>query len=200
MGWWRFFHRMSDVWMERNITFGLSVTLPTGVTNMIEDQQLTEHFTLYDLTATSHFQYQEMNRQIDDLQIGKLRNVAELLEVIWGILGVPLFASSGYRCPALNQAVGSTSRSQHLLCEAADSVPRGMAVDDAFKKLRQAAKEGKFFFGQLIYEKAERGYTGAVVEWIHISLGKPYRDPLRCGQILTMNDGAYQLLETISSD
>lgn len=167
---------------------------------MVDDQQLSEHFTLYDLTATSHFQYQEMNRQIDDLQIGKLRNVAELLEVIWGILGVPLFASSGYRCPALNQAVGSTARSQHLLCEAADSVPRGMPVDDAFKRLRSAAKDKKFFFGQLGFEKGERGYSGNVVEWIHISLGNPYRSKERCGEIFTMNDGAFTLIERIQGD
>lgn len=165
---------------------------------MVDDQKLTEHFSLYDLTQTTHFQFQEMNRQITDDQIVKLKNVAELAELLWLILGVPLIASSGYRCPALNQFVGSTPRSQHLLCEALDSVPKGMSVEDAFKKLRQAAKEGKFSFGQLIYEKAARGYTGGVVEWIHISLGKPYRDVSRCGEILTMNDGNYQMIDTVA--
>jgi zinc D-Ala-D-Ala carboxypeptidase len=200
MGGWRFLDNLRDLWVEHGFQVGLSVTLPTGVTNMVDDQKLTEHFTLYDLTATSHFQYQEMNRQINDFQIGKLRSVAELAEALWVFLDAPLVASSGYRCPALNQAVGSSPRSQHLLCEAIDMIPKGMAVEDAFKKLRQAAKEKKFFFGQLIYEKAARSYAGGVVEWIHVSLGPPYRDPTRCGEILTMNDGSYVLLETVSRD
>ena len=36
----------------------------------------------------------------------------------------PLRISSGYRCPAVNAAVGSTSASQHLIGEAADVVAR----------------------------------------------------------------------------
>jgi zinc D-Ala-D-Ala carboxypeptidase len=197
MGWWRFLHNLSDLWMERGLQIGLSVTLPTGVTIMVEDQKLSDHFKLYDFLHTSHAEYEQMNHQVDDLQIGKLRNVAELLEGLWLILGVPLVVSSGYRCPALNQAVGSSPRSQHLLCEAADSVPKGMGVLDAFKKLRQAAKEKKFLFGQMIWEKANRPYG---TDWLHISLGSPYRPPERSGQILTMVDNQYTLLETVSID
>lgn len=164
---------------------------------MIEDRPLTDNFSLYQLTHTDHAMYQAMNREIDDLQIAKLQEVARLLENAWMLLDVPLIASSGYRCPALNQAVGSTLRSQHLLCEAADVVPKGATVEDCFRKLRQAAKEGKLLFGQMIYEKSSRGYAGGVVEWIHLSLGAPYRPVERCGQILTMNQGAYNLVETV---
>lgn len=167
---------------------------------MIEDQKLTEHFTLFQLTHTDHAIYKEMNRQIDDLQICKLQEVARLLENAWTILETPLVVSSGYRCPALNQAVGSTLRSQHLLCEAVDSVPKGLTVEEAFRKLRQAAKDRKILFGQMIYEKASRGYSGDIMEWIHLSLPAPYRPPERCGQILAMNDGQYTLLETVQSD
>ncbi len=164
---------------------------------MIEDRPLTDHFSLYDLTRTDHAQFLEMNRQVTEDQIAKLIQVAYLGETIWNILESPVTCSSGYRCPALNAAVGSTIRSQHLLCEAGDWVPKGMAVDDAFRKLRQAAKDGKIKFGQLIFEKQDRGYANGVVEWIHASLSTPYRPPERCGQILTMNQGQYVLLETI---
>lgn len=167
---------------------------------MIADQQLSKNFSLYDLTATSHAEFKEMNREINPLQIAKLKQVAELWELVWELTGIPWVISSGYRCPALNQAVGSTIRSQHLLCEAADAVPKGIAVDEAFRKMRQLAKDGKFRFGQLIFEKATRGYSNSVVEWVHLSLGSPHRAPEHCGQILTMNEGQYQLLETIVTD
>ena len=164
---------------------------------MVDDQKLSDNFSLYELTQTSHLEFQEMNRKIDDLQIGKLRNLALLLENVRIFLGVPLVVSSGYRCPALNSAVGSGMTSQHLLCEAADVVPKGMAVDEAFKKLRQCVKDRKLEIGQLIFEKANRGYA---TEWCHISLGAPYRVPEKCGQVLTMIDGNYTLLEQVTQD
>lgn len=167
---------------------------------MIADQSLTDHFTLYQLTHTDHAMYLDMNRQIDDLQICKLQEVARLLENAWLLIEFPLMISSGYRCPALNQAVGSTLRSQHLLCEAADVVPKGVSVEDAFKRLRQCARDGKIKFGQMIFEKSSRGYSGGITEWLHISLSTPYRSAERCGQILTMNQGNYNLLETIRTD
>lgn len=164
----------------------------------MEDQKLTDHFTLYHFTHTDHDQYQAINRQVDSAQIAKLVQVGTLWETAWSILEVPAIITSGYRCPSLNQAVGSSVRSQHLLCEAADGIFKGMEVAEAFKRLRTAAKEGKLRFGQMIYEKAARGYSGGVVEWIHLSLGAPWRQYERSGQILTMVDGAYQLLETVA--
>lgn len=159
----------------------------------MEDRKLTEHFTLYDLTATSHSDLQYANRILTEDQAEKIQLVAELAELLWS-LGIMLKGTSGYRCPALNKVVGSTDRSQHLKCEAMDGVPIGQPVLDAFKVLRVLAKERKFSFGQLIFEKDDReGHK----EWIHISLGAPYRDIARCGQILTMNQGTYCLIETI---
>ncbi len=47
-------------------------------------------------------------------------------------------------------------------------------------------------FGQLIFEEADRGYSK--VHWIHMSLGAPFRDLSRCGEVLTMKDGKYKLI------
>jgi len=168
----------------------------TGYTNsVIEDRKLSEHFSLYELTKTTHFDLQEKNRTLTDEQIQKLGQVADLLEMTRLILDVPLRIPSGYRCPELNAKVGSSLRSQHLLCEAADFIPLEMARDEAFRKLRHAAKDKRISFGQLIWEKVEdrEGYK----EWLHISLGSPYRAKEKCGQILTMVDGAYTLIETV---
>lgn len=189
--------RFRDLLCKLGWTFRFSSTMSGKEGTMIADEQLSEHFSLYDMTTTTHADLLEMNRNVDEYQIQKLRLVADLWEQARAIIDAPIIISSGYRCPALNQRVGSTLRSQHLLCEAADGVPRGIAVDEAFRKLRAAAKDGTIEFGQLIFEKANRQYAGEVVEWIHLSLGFPYRPEHKCGQILTMNDGAYILLETV---
>lgn len=163
---------------------------------MIEDRQLTEHFSLYALTKTNNLALQEINRQLTEEQITKLTEVAKLWEQIRTILGCAIVINSGFRSPMLNKAtVGSSLTSQHPKCEAADGTPEGMTVQEAFVKLRAAAKLKQFIFGQLIYEKANRDY--GTVEWIHCSLGSPYREYARCGEILTMQGGNYQLIETV---
>ena len=44
-------------------------------------------------------------------------NVLDPLREAWG---APIHVNSGYRCPALNKAVGGAPASQHMLGEAAD--------------------------------------------------------------------------------
>lgn len=159
---------------------------------MIEDKQLTDHFSLYELTRTDRQQFQDQNRDINELQITKLTQLAKLLEHVRYILGVPLQINSGYRCKPLNDAVGSTDKSQHLLCEAADFVPIGQDIGEAFRVLWKDVKDNGSNVGQLIHETAERSY--GTTSWIHISLGVPYRESDICGEILRMQDGNYERL------
>lgn len=159
---------------------------------MIDDQNLTDHFSLYDLTSTTWGQFQDKNRDLNELQINKLTQVAKLLEHVLFVLGVPIKVTSGYRCQELNKAVGSTERSQHLLCEAADFVPSDVDLGVAFRSLWRDVKDNGANVGQLIYETAPR--PGGFASWIHISLGTPYRDSERCKQILRMENGKYTRL------
>lgn len=163
----------------------------------IADEHLTPNFTLFELTATTHTALQVTNRIVTWDQIQKLKQVSLLLELVRSVLNVPLVIHSGYRCPELNKLVGSSVNSQHLKCEAVDFVSTGLGLVEAFGRLRTAAKLKKFDFGQLIYEKAERAY--GTTEWLHISLGVPHRDQARCSQVLTMNDGQYQLIEQLAA-
>lgn len=158
----------------------------------MEDVKLTENFGLYELTVTSYAQLQALNRMLTSDQIFKLNRLAELLEQVRKIVNVPMKINSGYRCPRLNEAVGSSIVSQHLLCEAADFVPMGMDITDAFREIWKAMKYGNLKLGQLIFETAERQYGDT--SWIHISLGEPYRDRARCQQALRMEHGKYRML------
>lgn len=80
---------------------------------------LSPHFTLAELVATQH-------REIDNdppLEVvAALKRTALLLEAVRTRLGVPVIVSSGYRCPALNAAVGGQPNSQHLTGQAADFI------------------------------------------------------------------------------
>lgn len=156
------------------------------MTIVTEDKCLTPNFRLFELTHTSSAQYQEKNRDLTDTQIGKLTEVAKLLEHIRFILTTPLIITSGYRCPELNKAVGSTDQSQHLLCEAADFIPGKVDLGEAFRAIWRDIKDKGANVGQLIYETANR--PGGYVSWIHVSLGRPYRADDKCGEILRMTE------------
>lgn len=159
---------------------------------MQADRQLTDHFSLYDLTKTSWAQFQEKNRDVSDEQIIKLTTLAKLLEHVTFVLSTPLTINSGYRCPELNRAIGSTDRSQHMLCEAADFTPGTQDLGFAFRMLWKDVKDAGANVGQLIHETAVRPY--GTTSWIHISLGTPYRDEARCQQILRLEHGTYTRL------
>lgn len=159
---------------------------------MSELIKLSENFTLDELTCTSRAEYQERNRILDDQLMANLRNLAGLLEVIRELLKAPLRVTSGYRCEALNLAEGSTARSQHLKAEAADIIPIGLDIYEAFRTIWRQVSEAKLEVGQLIFETANRSYGSA--SWIHISLGAPWRDQSRCNQVLRMEHGVYKVL------
>lgn len=150
---------------------------------MIEDRNLTDHFTLFELTKTSHSDLQEQNRDINEFQIAKLTALARLLEHVRFILGTPLTITSGYRCPELNKRIGGTDNSQHSLCEAADFIPGQIDVGTTFRLLWKDIKVNGANVGQLIHEN-DNGK-----EWIHISLGTPYRDADQCKQIVRAHRG-----------
>lgn len=159
---------------------------------MIEDIQLTDHFSLYQLTNTSHADLLEKNRDVTPDQIKKLTDLARLLEHVQWVLNSPLTVTSAYRCPDLNKRVGSTDKSQHLLCEAADFIPGQQDLGFAFRNLWKDVKDKGANVGQLIFETAERG--DGHVSWLHISLGTPYRSVDRCKQILRYENGKYTRL------
>jgi hypothetical protein len=149
--------------------------------------------TLYHMTVTDNTALQAKNRVLTEAQVLKLTQVDQLMCQVEVILGQNVNVHSGYRSPELNGVTpGSAKKSQHMLCEACDWSIEGApgtaeAVEIPFQKIWAAAKEGRIKFGQLIVETADRSY--GKVYWIHISLGLPYRDPARCGEVLRMVPG-----------
>jgi hypothetical protein len=116
---------------------------------------LTEHFSLEELTITMHREYD--NTPNED-QINNLTRVAQLLEQVKALLGgKPVMVNSGYRSPQVNLAVGSKPTSQHCLGCAADIRVPGMTPDEVV----QAIKASDIPYDQLIRE---------FDSWTHISV------------------------------
>ncbi len=168
---------------------------------MTGDQKLSEHFSLYELTATSDEALQAKNRELTTEQVQKLVALAHHCEAIRAIVGrVPVKIHSGYRSDALNGATaGSSKTSQHPRCEAVDFDVPGQELGETFRLLHEAAREGKFQFGQLILETAVRAYGTA--NWVHCSVVGTLA-PEKVGQVMKMVAGAdgkphYELIEKL---
>ena len=94
--------------------------------------QITEHFTVEEFERSSTASRLGIDNRVPAYFIPSLRTLCvEMLEPLRQEVGRPLLLTSGYRCPALNRAVGGKANSQHLRGEAADlylpSVSEGMA-------------------------------------------------------------------------
>ena len=124
--------------------------------------KLTEHFMLEELAITNKKEFKAENiKYAEKFLDGKIQHLANFAEKVREIINSAMTISSGVRCPDLNSSVGSSSKSQHLLCEAIDFIPLKITVKKAFELLRVSNLE----FGQLICEIKGK------VAWIHISIG-----------------------------
>ena len=141
--------------------------------------KLSEHFTLYELTRTSHADLQQRNQEEAVQYMAALIDLANMLEVVRKRFG-PVVVTSGFRGPTLNHRVNGSATSQHCRGEAADIVCPATAVPDLHKWI--VTKSG-IAFGQCILEMPPHR------AWVHLSLGAPWRDPKRCGMSLFTDDG-----------
>lgn len=144
---------------------------------------LSEHFTLNEMTITEHRIYAARNHDVpQNLMRAGIALCESLLEPIRLHYGAPVSVHSGYRMPELNAAIGGQRRSQHMLFEAADFHVVGFPLKDVWHWI---CNDSGLRFGQCLLE----GFGGKF-SWIHISLGKPWRK-LPCQQILTSMNGGY---------
>jgi hypothetical protein len=129
---------------------------------------LTEHFSLEELTATSHRQF---DNTPNDSELANLLRLAEFLEQVKTALdGKPIMINSGFRSKQVNDSVGSKDTSQHRIGCAADVRVPGMTPDAVVRAVIAAGLP----FDQIIRE---------FDSWTHISVtnapdGAPRRQAL----------------------
>ena len=117
--------------------------------------QLTEHFTLEELTITDH---REFNNEPNPNETANLVRLANLLEQVKVAIGnKPVMVNSAFRSKQVNDAVGSKDTSQHRIGCAADIRVPGVTPDQVVKAIMAAGLP----FDQLIRE---------FDRWTHISV------------------------------
>jgi hypothetical protein len=94
---------------------------------------LTEHFTLAELTTTSHRQF---DNTPNEAELANLQKLAEFLEEVKALLdGKPIIVNSAFRSKQVNDSVGSKDTSQHRTGSAADIRVPGMSPDAVVRAL-----------------------------------------------------------------
>jgi hypothetical protein len=116
---------------------------------------LTEHFTLEELTATSHRQF---DNTPNDAEMANLVKLAEFLEQVKAALdGKPVMINSAFRSKQVNDSVGSKDTSQHRTGCAADFKVPGMSPDTVVRAIIAAG---------LPYDQIIREFDA----WTHVSI------------------------------
>lgn len=136
--------------------------------------QLTPHFSLEELIHSDTAAARGIDNSAPPALQANLQRLAELLERVRAVLGVPVHISSAYRSPALNRAVGGVANSVHMSGLAADITAPSFGNPLA---VAQAIHAAGIPFDQLIHEYGR---------WVHIGL----RDGAPRGQLLTYDNAS----------
>lgn len=128
----------------------------------MNDKQLTQHFKLSEFLRSSTADKLGIDNK-KGFDEKSLLEVAKLLEKIREKAGFPIWISSGYRCDAVNTAVGGSPKSQHRLSQAADiKACKGHTNKELFEIIKTMIADKEITCGQLI---DEYNYS-----WIHVSI------------------------------
>ena len=128
--------------------------------------QLTEHFTLEELTITDHREFNNEPNPNETANLVRLANLLEQVKVAIG--GKPVMVNSAFRSKQVNDAVGSKDTSQHRIGCAADFRVPAMTPDQVVKAIIAA---------NLPYDQIIREFNS----WTHISIprsGAPRKQAL----------------------
>ena len=125
---------------------------------------LSPHFKLVEFTRSATATARHIDNTPSEAVVANLTRICqEILEPLRTFAGQPIIIGSGYRCPALNKAVGGVPNSQHQTGEAVDiHIPDNATGMKWFTWMMHNLK-----FDQLIKEKATKTST---TFWIHVSL------------------------------
>ena len=124
---------------------------------------MTPHFTLSEFTASDTAARLGIDNDLpDELRENALKTL-EMMERIRYHIDAPISITSGYRCEALNRAIGSKPGSDHTLAFAVDF--KAPKAGTPFHIAAMLAPVFKIIgIGQLILEFGT---------WVHVSLARP---------------------------
>jgi len=100
---------------------------------------LSEHFSLDELTHTDHRQFDNTPNASEMANLVRLAAFLEEVKTVLG--GKPVMINSAFRCKQVNDAVGSKDTSQHRIGCAADIRVPGVTPDEVVKAIIAAGLE-----------------------------------------------------------
>ena len=116
---------------------------------------LSEHFTLEELTFTDHREFDNTPNADETANLNRLASFLEQVKTVLG--GKPVMINSAFRCKQVNDAVGSKDTSQHRIGCAADLRIPGMTPDEVVKAIMASG---------IGYDQIIREFD----RWTHISV------------------------------
>lgn len=132
---------------------------------------LTPHFTVAEFIASDTAARLGIDNSLPATMLETAKATCEMLERIRAHLArvsgraIPIVLTSGYRCLALNRAIGSGPGSDHVRGMAADM--KAPAFGSAFEVATALApRVSELGIGQLIHEFGS---------WVHVSTSRPER-------------------------
>jgi uncharacterized protein YcbK (DUF882 family) len=132
--------------------------------------QLSEHFTLEELTHTDHRQFDNDPNATETANLVRLAGLLEEVKTILG--GKPIIVNSAFRSKQVNDAVGSKDSSQHRIGCAADIRVPGVTPDEVVRAVIEAG---------IGYDQIIREFD----RWTHISVpNTPGASPRRQALII----------------
>lgn len=124
---------------------------------------LSKHITLEEFTKSQTATRKGISNVPSEMDIARMKLLCEhVIEPIREHFNAPVRILSGYRCPALNNAVGGSRTSQHMNGEAADIEVAGVSNWDVLSYVLNNLE-----YDQLIQEYMKEGDAHA--GWIHVS-------------------------------
>ena len=134
---------------------------------------LTEHFTLEELTFSDTAERLGINNVPNEEALENLKRTAKLLESIRTLLrNNPLHINSGYRGPELNAKIGGAKTSAHMEGRAADFTCNQVGIPLSLAKM--------IYYSDLLQDIDQIIQEGT---WVHVAVPKLGETPRR--QVLT---------------
>ena len=137
---------------------------------------LSEHFTLEELTISETASRRNLNNTPDNIALYNLRRLALFLEDVRTLLDKPIKINSAYRAPKVNASVGGSKTSQHCGGCAADIRVTGMTPDEVVRAIIKS---------DLQYDQVIREFDS----WTHISIPNRKEDKPRKMALIIDNVG-----------
>ena len=146
--------------------------------------RISKDFGLWEFLTTTHKDLYQINREMltNDYLCNIIQMTHCLIQPIRDMLKVPMLITSGFRCQILNKRISKYISSRHTIGLAIDFIPKGVDIDEYYKKLVKILKMYNLPFHKCILENVNGK------KWIHLSFNKfligeiPQRRTLKIGE------------------